>query len=38
MNKKEKRFREKDDIDKYVESIVSVETKLQAALIDELKI
>ena len=38
MNKKEKRFREKDDIDKYVESIVSVEPKLQAALIDELKI
>ena len=38
MNKKEKKFKEKDDIDKYVENIVQDEAKLQKVLIDELTI
>ena len=34
MNKKDKKFREKDDIDKYVENIVGDDSKLQQALIE----
>ena len=38
MNKKDKKFREKDDIDKYVENIVGDDSKLQQALIEQLTV
>ena len=38
MAKKEKKFRERDDIDKYVEAIVIDKPQLQKALVNELKI
>ena len=34
MGKKEKKFRERDDIDKYVEEIVFGRPKLQEVLVD----
>ena len=38
MGKKEKKFRERDDIDKFVEEIVNDKSQLQKALIDQLTV